>query len=336
MASTIVGPAKWSMTRNKDGHRTYKLTNKVKVSDVGGVNALGDGPFIVLGTSGLPAVGSTWAYGNDADPFAYCTAEIMIKPHPGYKDEKATYWITENTFSSNPQSSCTEDSFDDPLLEPQKLSGTFLRSSQEGFTNKDGNLIQTSSHEFFRGSEVDFDVMMPSVHIEQNVADLELATVTSMISPRPSVNSAIMWGLPVRTVKLSGFAWAQVFYGTCDFYYTRAFDFEIDYGTWDRTLVDKGTKALFGQWAETDDCATSEWVLAEICGETPDPSNPSHFIRFKDRQGENAEVILNGAGLPYQPEDTGTSGAGTAGSVLFDYYPGADLFDLNVPTTIDP
>jgi hypothetical protein len=146
-----------------------------------------------------------------------------------------------------------------------------------------------------------------------------------------------MWGLAARTVKLAGFTWAQVFYGTCDYYYTRDFDFEINYGTWDRTLIDKGTKVLFGEYTDADNCTNSSWEVKELpCGGTPDPDNPEHFIRFKDRQGENSETILNGAGLPYNPDDTGTANVDTAGTVQFNYYPGGNLFALNVPTVLGP
>lgn len=49
------------------------------------------------------------------------------------------------------------------------------------------------------------------------------------------------------------------------------------------------------------------WVLDDVrnpCdGSTgpPDPSNPSHFSRYKDRDGNPTTVILDGAGLPYDP-----------------------------------
>lgn len=331
MAASIVGPARWSMTRKDDGHRTYKLVNKVRVSDIGVANSLGDGPFVVLNTPGLPLVGSFWSYGNDVDVDAYCSPEISIKPHPQYRDEKVTYWEVENTFTTIPNRRCQDDQFTDPLSEPQKISGTFLRTSQESFRDKDGNIVKSSSHELFRGANVEFDVMMPSVHIEQNVSDLELALVSQLISPRPSLNDGVMWGLPARCIKFANFTWEQIFFGTCDYFYRRYFDFEVNYGTWDRTLDDKGTKVLHGEFTEDG----TAWEVKNLPdGTTPDPDNPDHFIRFKDRSGENSETLLNGAGLPYNPNGVGA--VAILGEVEFQYYPSADLFQLNVPAVLGP
>jgi hypothetical protein len=61
-----------------------------------------------------------------------------------------------------------------------------------------------------------------------------------------------------------------------------------------------------------------------------------HFIRFKDQQGENVEVILDGAGLPYDGTEsgTGTAAGGSPGTVLAAAYNEANLFQLGVPTVV--
>jgi hypothetical protein len=64
-------------------------------------------------------------------------------------------------------------------------------------------------------------------------------------------------------------------------------------------VLDEGTKALNGKW----NYSTGVWDLLPVRpGVNPDPQNPSHFIRFKDRNGENAKVILDGEGRPVSPE----------------------------------
>ena len=96
---------------------------------------------------------------------------------------------------------------------------------------------------------------------------------------------------------------------------------------------------------------TNAWILDDIDGSPPDPDNPAHFDRYKDRNGENARVLLNGYGLPAETAvltgtGTGTvvgtgSGTGTgtgkfsreAAEVLLDYYEEANFLLLGIPTS---
>jgi hypothetical protein len=59
----------------------------------------------------------------------------------------------------------------------------------------------------------------------------------------------------------------------------------------------------------------------------PDSTNPQHFIRYKDRNGENARVLLDGAGIPI--EDGATP-------VYRDveYYPESNFLLLGIPLTL--
>ena len=57
MSATCLGRIDWSMDRDKEGHREYKLTTRVKTT------AVTDGPYTVMNAAGLPSVGSVWAFG---------------------------------------------------------------------------------------------------------------------------------------------------------------------------------------------------------------------------------------------------------------------------------
>ena len=320
--------------RDAQGQRKYKLTFQVETDDPGSGTDYGDGPAVIRQAAGLYQVGAVYAVGNDLDLNAYCTPEMTVKPDPQFKRGAHPFqFIVEQIFSTLPNTRCQDEEFEDPLLEPQKVSGGFGRFSKEALFDANGNIIKTSSHEPLRGSEVEFDENRPAVHIEQNVADLQLPLCTSLIAPRSSVNNSGMWGLGAGTVKFASFQWVQKFYGTCDYYYTRVFDFEIDFEGWNnRFVLDKGTRVLYGEWNSTG----TKWVIKDLpnSGGTPDPDNPNHFIRFKDQQGENRETILDGEGRPYNPNDTGTGSESSAGIIYIPYYPAADLFQLGIPSTI--
>jgi len=72
---------------------------------------------------------------------------------------------------------------------------------------------------------------------------------------------------------------------------------------WDKDLNDEGTKVLSGRWNRT----TGAWEDVNVNGSPPNPMNPAHFIRYKDKLGENARVILDGAGRPYDPDHPPTT-----------------------------
>ncbi len=71
----------------------------------------------------------------------------------------------------------------------------------------------------------------------------------------------------------------------------------------------------------------------------PDPSNPSHFIHFKDRNGEKARVILDGGGLPADVPTGTNPGTGDdarpPGSINVRYYQEADFLLLGISPTLN-
>lgn len=326
MASTLKdGPIFWGLTRDAEGHRKFKVGHLAQALTT-------DGPYIVLNTPGLPQIGSIWAFDNDVDLWAFCTPVAKVSIHQEKKGEPNRWWEIEQEFSTRPLSRCQDIQIEDPLLEPDKVSGSFVKYTVEAAYDRFGNLIKSSSHEMFRGPQVEFDRNRPTVHIEQNRATLELSTFSSMID---TVNSAPLWGLGTRRIKLSAAAWERKVLGVCGYYYTRIFDFDIDYNTFDRDLLDEGTKVLNGHW----DKATGHWELDTIGGAAPNPNNPQHFSRYKDRNGENARVILDGNGRPADSvigeagTSTGTDSSGPAGTFHLEYYPESNFLLLGVPTS---
>lgn len=297
------GRTNWYMERNDEGHRIYHIVHRVRA-------LISDGPYTVFNTPGLPLTGSVWNFGNDLDPWAYCKPTLRVTPRK--TEEPNRYWDVENTFSTEPLSRCQDEEITDPLLEPQKVSGTFVKYTQEAQKDRNDEVICSSSFELFSGPQVEFDHNRPSVSIEQNVAVLELEVFAEMVD---TVNSAPLWGLAARCIKLSNVTWERKIMASCGYYYTRKFDFDVDFKTFDRTIRDQGAKAL-GDWNST----TGVWVVSG------DPTDPRDFDHYKDKRGENCRTFLNGSGAP-------AASIEEAGEIEVEYYSESNFLTLGIPTT---
>ncbi len=352
MATTNLGPRNWWMETDAQGYREYHIVYLVSTSSPYYWTSGGDGPKIASETSGLPTVGDYWVFGNDVDYWAVCWPNRIVRPYGLNKEGEAVkFYTVECLFSTKPF--CADFVTDNPLLQPQRVSGSTTRFTIEAAKDRNGNLIRTSSHEMIRGPQVEFDSSRPAVRVEQNVADLELALCTSMMD---HVNDDVLWGLAARRIKLSNFTWEELWYGQCFHYYKRIFDFDVRNNPddlFDRWVLDEGTKVLNGRWTKsaqfgTGTCGPDLWEEVALGCETgtgpdPDPDNPQHFIRYKDRNDENCRVMLNGSGRPAntkqliqisQTGEMGTTNTGDIAEIKIEYYPEANLTLLGIPTSL--
>lgn len=266
MGATSLGRIDWSVKRDEDGHRNYEAEFLVETDSVE------EGPTHALIASGLPTVGSTWNQGSDYDTWAYCTprreVKVVVDKEKNYYYKVKCYWATRPI--RRPQG----DEVGDPLLEPDRVSGSFLKYTEETETDRHGNMIKSSSHEPIHG--VKKDVTRATVTIAQNVASLNLETFTEMMN---TVNDRTLWGLASRKIKLDSIRWTREIYGLVDFYYTRQFDFAIDFNGFDYDdIVDKGFKVF--------DTESHE--------DTPENRlNPENYVMKKDGKGENITEPIN-------------------------------------------
>lgn len=447
------------MVKDDEGHRTYTVSYRVKCNSA-------DGPSVALTATGLPTIGNTWVVNNENDPWAWCTPGVKITPV--LDGEPNNFFDLEYTFttkplkqdpanfSTNPGSGGGTGSMpggsgvENPLLIPDRLSGSYSRFTEEFTDDILGFPVVNSSHEQMRGPPVEFDRNRLVIKVEQNRTDLQIALINSLVD---CVNDRVMWGLPKRCVKLSAVPWERKYYGNGIRYYTRTLEFEVRKETFDRYVLDEGTKVLQGHWnslmrwvldkvgvlknpsppqLEIENLADAEdpfppvislapaiyefrisaedangetsvsaltrvastldfysritvswtaiegaltyWIWLRVSGTTfvgkwqrlkvvsapitsylyegtdlplgiedlvllnetgsdPDQDNPSHFARYKDKNGENARVLLDGHGKPAEIIATGT-GATTAGSILVKVYQEADLSVLGAPTSL--
>lgn len=279
----VIAPVSVKLSRDEQGYRTYSV--KYLIED-----PTFEGPYTAINTPGLPLPGSVWQFRGEVDIWCWCRPDAELAAHNIPEGEPVSVWALTMKFSDKPPAikRCFEEHFDNPLLEPPKVSGGFSKFTEEGVYDRFGNRIVTSSHEQIRGQQNEWDAGRSQVVIEQNVPSLQLGLVEGM---KHHVNRAPLWGLPARTIKLSDFNFDEKWWGVCVKYWTRKLTFEVDVRTWDRNLLDEGTKVLNGHWDATD----RTWVLDPIAGVPPNPLNPAHFIHFKDYNGENCKVILNKA-----------------------------------------
>ncbi len=297
----FTGEYTWELNRATDWGRQYKLTTLYRKDNIY------EGPEAVLSALAYQP-GAAWIIPNAAsggDASAYCLPDLSVKPYEQQKGHPHTHFIAEQTFSTNKtqQGSCSQAQVDNPLLQPDRISGSFSKYQEEATYDRFGRQLVNSAFEQLRGPQVEFDRNRPSVEIEQNVPLLEWALLARLVD---CVNSVPLWGLPPRCVKLSDVSWEAKFYGQCFRYYTRKLKFDGNYETFDRLVLDEGSKCLWGHWDVTTGSPTSgKWVTDNIPGTTrkPQATNPSDFMLAIDRAGNPLHVILNGAGLPYDPTD---------------------------------
>lgn len=282
MVMTVLGPISRTGERSaEDGHRDYEVTFLIETT------APLDGPQSITFASGLPTIGLPWTYGNDFDSGAFCTPYVKVQPSSRQQpDEPVTYWEASYKFTSRPLKNCSTQSYDNPILRPDKVSGSFVEKSTRVRKDKDGNAILTTSKEQI---EIEESKAYPTVRIEQYTSVLGLANFAQMVN---GVNLNALWGLSPRTIKLSNVAWEKNQYGTCFDYYTRVLDFEIDYNTWDRSdIPNKGQKVIRGDWVKsgTDPNFVYTWTPNSGASIT----NAYDYIDAHDYKGNSIEVYLD-------------------------------------------
>ena len=268
MTAQAVGIRKWGLSSNRNSTRTYELVWLVVTTEEA------DGPAVVRNASGLAVPGSYWDFGNDEDIWAFCTHEKSVERWGVVDGEIGIWWLVTQVFTTDigSFSRCSELEFDNPLAEPARVSGGYVRYIKEATHDKDGNLLLMSSGERMKGEPVEVDEGRPTVQIGINSATLPLTTFTDF---RGKLNNATLWGLPPRCVKLADVIWRRFFYGTCTYYYQIDYTFDIKLDTWNRFIPDKGTQVLIDSGNRT---------------------NFKHFKKARDIFGEPIEVYLDGEG----------------------------------------
>lgn len=287
MAFKLVGPISQVAKVDAEGNREYTIQFKLETDD-----PRNDGPQQALDCPDLPTSGAPYQIRNDNDIWAWCRENTTATPM--LTGEPSKNYIVEKVFSTKPpdadKSRCNTTKIEDPLMEPFKASGNFSKYTEEAAFNRFGRQLTYSSFEPIRGKPVEFDNNRPTVKIEQNIANLNWPLCAALVD---CVNYYPMWGIPRRCVKLSNVSWERKYWGLCGLYYTRTLEFEVNWQTWDRNVVDESHLCLRGKWL-----SNGNYQLQLVNGALPNPNNPAHFDAFTDLKGNPKRGMLNGFGLP--------------------------------------
>lgn len=304
MAFEITGVSVTGGEQDEDGYVNYDVEFTM-VS----LNTLLDGPATALSCPDLPQPYALYdmaqfrGFGSEeVDLYSWCHWKMEAKPL--YKPEERGIWYkVMQHYGSKPEKRCRVEPVQDPVLEPPVITGNTSKYTQEAIFDRFNNAIVNSAHEQIRGPQNEWDNNRISIKIKTNMATAWLGYILPM-QLVDYVNSTPMWGLPPRTIKLSSATWELKFSGPCEGYYERTLEFDINVNTWDRDLIDEGTKVL-GAQGSTWNGTQGTWNPLPIPGYSgmpnPNPLFPSHFVRSIDRNGNPWKIVLNGAGLPFDP-----------------------------------
>lgn len=298
------GPADWSLSIDEEGYRTYKIQWKVDSGDPS------LGPRAVSLCPGLPMPYSLWIFNLpgmvDRDEAAFCYPSMDVKKMYS-PEEPGQWWFVTQTFSTKPLKNCEDAQNDNPLLQPPKISGSFVKYTKEAVTDRNGKLLKNSSHELFRGSLVERDANRQQLNVEMNVATYNAALYAGLMD---YLNDTAMWGCDAECVKFSECSFDRASYvtqaGQCMFYYTMQMTFDIQPEGWTRKIPDRGLATLLPGG---------------------NPNNPKHFAIQKDDNGENQPILLNGHGRPLEDPNNPFIHE-------YDLYPLGNLFALGIPAVI--
>jgi len=315
----LIGETNVDLSIDKDGNRTYNVTHLVQVpsEDYGPASAWGL-------IRGIPQVGDSWRFGAEADPWAYCKPNRKVTKIT--ENEKGVLWSVTSTYSTLPSERCQDTTIDNPLDEPDKVSGSFTQGTAEGKRDKDDKPILSSSGEYFSGQANEWDDAQPTVRIGKNYAILPLSTFAPMVN---TVNDAPLWGLPKRCIKLNNVSWTPNVYGTCTFYYTVDYEFEVNYNTFDRFFIDEGTKTLP---FELQKDGSKKYVDPNKIAPQNNPKNLPNKRRFDifkkslDSNGNLQRIKLDGEGREADADNWYVIGP-------VEYYKESNFLLLDLPTS---
>jgi hypothetical protein len=341
MSAVNLGPISMGLARDDEGWKEYTVTYKILTT------SFDDGPQTVINAPGLPTIGSTWTFGNDIDDWVWCSAATRIAPHTHHADDgPVATWTLEQTFTNRPRWRCQDNNIENPLLEPPRISGSFVKYVEEKQKGRDGEYFKSSSHELYTGPDVEFDSNRPTISIEITRSTLPLGTISSMVD---TVNDANLWGLSPRKIKLSNMSFRRMLYGICTYYYIISYEFDINFKTFDRIVPDVGTREI-NPWffaninKETNaiwtvDDTLEKWPYKNSHGqtvilETYTPAKklkdiPRAFTKITDENGNPLGFhLLDGNGRIF----TGADGQ-TQGTHTLEYYPESNFLLLGIPSS---
>lgn len=231
MTAAAATRIKSSISWDPEQHRQYTSIWQVITDDND------DGPWTVIQAAGIPAYRSSYSFGNDTDPWAWChsiSAELVENAATGRK------WYVTTVHSTKPATRCADVRIENPLDEPLRVSGSFVQFTRAATKdNEDHAIVNTVDEPFVPPVEVDDSRKV--LVLEKNTPTIDISQWTDYSD---TVNSTGIWGLPVRTVKLNQWRFTVEYQGTCSPYISNSWEFHINLQTWDFSILNAGFRYL--------------------------------------------------------------------------------------------
>ncbi len=386
MPNQVKGVRTLSMSTDREGNRTYKVRYLVQRTDPDDGPAVvvctsGLPAFGALYTDGKSDA-DVWAFCTFESEVARHGVPDGEVGHWWSVDKTFTTVSPRGRdlsqmVAANPGNAAHPPGKGDPTGQqsnPPQISVSFVRYTEEAVTDYLDRPILNSAHEFIRGQKNEWDMSRVQIKIQQAVemTETELCTLCQMVD---TVNAVTLWGFPPRTLKLTEAPLTWRYHSNGQLYFDRVLTFDVRYRarqnitsvlsptgtgtgmqeelvqdeyyeTWDRYVVDEGTKILKGHWGPKGSALENTWILDTVNGGAPDPENPHHFQRFQDRQGNTGRVLLDGGGLPADTVVVTATGSGgvpdettlaPVGRRLIKFYGQSDFADIpHIPSSLVP
>lgn len=196
-------------------------------------NDLNDGPQTVLAASGVPAMGDTYAFGNDSDTEATCI-DVEVEA-----TESPMVWMVTATYD-------TSRVFDlgilSPLNLPPEVSWTFSKYDWPLQRDGDGVPMVNSSSERF-DPPLTVQQSRPVLTVRRNEASFSPALAALYID---SLNSDTFAGLPPLCAKINNIAEQRAIDMGLT-YYQVTYEVEFKYDTWAMFVLDQGFRDFSGK-----------------------------------------------------------------------------------------
>jgi len=233
-----IKPHTIAASSDEEGHDTYDVTWQVITNDPGDhAQTVKDAVLLVY------PPGTPYAIDNDMDLEA-----VARRPHSAKRSAQSKgglrTWFVGQKYTTKPLDRCQDERFENPLLEPAKVSGSFVSRMIAVTEDRHGDPLTNSASEP--------ELPAPEIHDDTDTVIIEVNLPTAQFSLaqrgelRNKCNSVGMWGLPARTVLLMQWRWKPAYYGMCLKYIKCILEFGIDFEGWNHVRTDRGFRIKDG------------------------------------------------------------------------------------------
>ena len=236
---------------DQEGTQTYTNVYHVYTNDKDdAADTVRDSAAVALG---LPDYNDSWAWGNDANPYALAKSRqanlvSSNESTPYYRKWEVTVGYTtagqlRDSSGGGGSGSGAEEGVQDPVDEQWQISGSYVQTTERTSVDKDGKRMTNSSEEEKHTDRPSgYDTLMMS----GNTNTINLAVRSNAVM---KCNEAGMWGLAARQVYLNQWVYKIHYRGTTayvshqlEWWIARPYDPVTKTGLWNFTYVDEGTR----------------------------------------------------------------------------------------------